>query len=369
MSEAVAACAVVTLVLTACSQPGQADAAAGRPSASTADTPARPNGVTTAPVESQQVADYLDIAGRIEADPTRVVRVYPPVSGRLVAVRVRPADHVVQGQVLAILASSEVAVARAAYRQAQADGEVKRQALERARLLNEHHVIALRDYQQARADAAMAAAALESAAERLALLNVDTTSASDQLAVTAPRAGVVTDLGAAPGEYSKSLDNANPLCTIADLSTVWVVGDVYESDLASIAIGDLADVTASAYPGERRRGRIAALASTLDTMTRTLKVRVVLGNPGLRLKPDMFATIHVVRAIRSAIVVPQAAVVREGTIAYVFVQTSASHFARRVVTLGRDTDRGQVEVTAGLAPGEIVVVQGAELLRATVTPS
>jgi membrane fusion protein, heavy metal efflux system len=367
--------AVVTLALAGCSPQGTAHPATTDVSA---DAPVEARdfvlredtrGVTTAPVESRPVADYLDAPGRIQADPISVVRVYPPVSGRLVAVQVRPDDHVAQGQVLAILASSDVAAARAAYRQAQADAQVKRQALERARLLYENHVIALRDYQQAQADGAMAAAALESAAERLALLNVDTASSSGELVVTAPRAGVIIDLAAAPGEYAKSLDNANPLCTIADLTTVWAVGDVYEKDLASIKLGDSADVTANAYPDERRRGRVAAIASTVDTVTHTVKVRVVLANPGLRLKPDMFATIRVVRALRRAIVVPQAAVVREGPAAYVFVKTAANRFRRQAVTLGPDTDRSQVEVISGLAPGDTLVTSGAELLRAVGTTS
>ncbi|HEV2750055.1 MAG TPA: efflux RND transporter periplasmic adaptor subunit [Gemmatimonadales bacterium] len=371
-------CATVPFVLTGCSRHGTAQPADAHPSQPAADAPPNPNefvlredarGVTTAPVQSQRVADNLEVAGRIQADPTRVVRVYPPVSGRLVAVQVRPADYVTQGQVLAILASSDVAAARAAYRQARADAQVKQQAVARARLLYDNQVIALRDYQQAQADAAIAAAALESTAERLELLNVDSAGSSDQLSVRAPRAGVVTDLGAAPGEYAKSLDNANPLCTIADLTTVWAVGDVYEQDLASVHVGDSADVTANAYPGERRRGRITAISSTVDTTTRTLKVRVVLPNPGLRLKPDMFATIRVVRGVRSAVIVPRAAVVREGTSAYLFVQIAPGHFERRAVTLGRDTERNQVEVISGLAPGDIVVVEGAELLRAAATSS
>lgn len=326
-------------------------------------------GVVTAPVQSEQVADYLDLPGHVEADPTRVVRVYPPVSGRLAAVEVRPADRVQQGQVLAILASSDVAAARMTFRQAQADAELKQRSLARAALLYEHQIIALREYQQAQTDAAMAAAALQSAIERLELLGVDTASVSDQLAVRAPRAGVITEVGAAPGEYVKSLDNANPLCTIADLSTVWVVGDVYEKDLATLRVGDPADVVASAYPDEPRRGRIAAVASTLDTATRTLKVRVTLPNRGLRLKPNMFATIRVRRGVRLAVVVPQSAVVREGTSAYVFVQTAPGHFARRPVTLGRDSDQRRVEVTSGLASGDTVVVEGAELLRAAATSS
>jgi membrane fusion protein, heavy metal efflux system len=371
-------CAAATLFLAGCPRHKPARPAAGNTVASAGDAAVATNdfvlredarGVTTAAVQSRRLSDYLDVAGRIQADPTRVVRMYPPVSGRLVAVQVRPADWVAQGQVLAILASSDVAVARAAYRQAQADAQVKQQGATRARLLYDHNVIALREYQQAQAEAAGAAAALESAAERLALLDVDTASSSDQLSVRAPRAGVVTDVGVAPGEYAKSLDNANPLCTIADLTTVWAVGDVYEKDLASVHVGDSADVTVTAYPGQRWRGRIGAISSTVDTTTRTLKVRVVLANPGLHLKPDLFASIRVVRAVRFAVVVPEAAVVREGTSAYLFVQTSPGRFERRQVTLGRDLDGNQVEVTAGLVAGDTVVVEGAELLRAAALPS
>jgi membrane fusion protein, heavy metal efflux system len=326
-------------------------------------------GITTAAVTAQALPDYLDVPGRIQPDPTLVVRVYPPVSGRLIAVQVRPADYVQQGQVLALLASSDVAAARAVFRQAAADARVKAQALERSRVLYENHVIALREYQQAEADREGAAAALESARERLELLGVDSAGMSDQVAVRAPRSGVVTDLGAAAGEYAKSLDNANPLCTIADLTNVWAVGDLYEKDLASVKLGDPVDVTAQAYPGEPRRGRITAIGSNVDTTTRTLKVRVVLANPGRRLKPDMFATIRVVRTVRTAVVVPQAAVVREGTAAYLFVQHAAGHFERRAVTLGRDTEGHQVEVTSGLAPGDTIVVEGAELLRAVAAAS
>jgi cobalt-zinc-cadmium efflux system membrane fusion protein len=359
------ACAIIALSVGGCSRtPGRAagNAAAAPPDSAgpASDFVLREDvrGVATAAVQAASVSDYVDVPARIAADPTRVVRVYAPLSGRLIAVHVRPSDAVQQGQVLAVLASSD------AYRQAQADAQVKQQALERSKLLYENHVVALREYQQAQADARSAAAALESAVERLQLLTVDTAGSSDQVTVTAPRAGVIIDLGAAPGEYAKSLDNQNPLCVIADLRHVWAVGGVYEKDLASVLVGAAAEVTVNAYPNDIRRGRVTALASTIDTTTRALKIRVELDNPGLRLKPDMFATIRIVRAVHAAVLVPAAAVVREGTSAFLFVQTSPGHFERRTVSLGREADGNRVEVTSGLVPGDTVVVEGAELLRA-----
>jgi cobalt-zinc-cadmium efflux system membrane fusion protein len=325
-------------------------------------------GIVTAPARLVVLPEYLAIAARVAADPTRVVRVYAPVTGRLVSVAVRPDDRVEQDQVLAILKSSDVAAGRAAFRQAQADAQLKRQALERSHLLYDNHVIALKDYEQSQADAQMAHAALESARARLALLDVDTAGVSDSLVIRAPRAGVVIDLNAAAGELSKSPDASSPLCTIADLTSVWVLGDVYEKDVALVTVGDLAEVSVGAYPGTTWRGRVTGISGALDTATRTLKVRVVLANPGLRLKPDMFATIRVVRRVQRAVVIPKAAVVREGAASYVFVQGAPGHFVRRAVTLDGDADSGHVAVTSGLTAGEIVVAEGADLLR-TAAPS
>src|SRR5713101_6265594 len=166
------------LSVTACSGDAPGRAAAKTPT-SALDSATPPSdvvlredarGVATAAVGAAELADYVEVPGRIQADPTRVVRVYAPVSGRLISLHVRPADAVEQGQVLAVLASSDVAAARTAYRQTQADAQVKQQALERSKLLYENHVVALREYQQAQAEARMAAAALESAVERLELL-------------------------------------------------------------------------------------------------------------------------------------------------------------------------------------------------------
>jgi membrane fusion protein, heavy metal efflux system len=329
--------------------------------------PADSRGVATARVEARQLPDYLEIAARIEADPTRVVHVFAPVSGRLISVTVRPSDHVSQGQTLAVLASSDVAAARAAYRQAVADNEVKKKALTRAEDLYQHSAIAAKDYQQAQADAQMSTATLESALERLQLLNVEPAGSSDQIKVLAPRAGVVIDLGAAAGEFSKSLDNSSPLCTLADLSTVWALGDVYEKDLASVKTGEAADVRINAYLGQTWRGRVAAISDVVDPNTRTLKIRVVLPNANERLKPEMFGAIRLLRSTQLGVAAPATAVLREGAAAYIFVQRAPGHFERRAVTLGRSFDHDQVEVVSGLRPGDTILIQGAGLLQATAS--
>jgi len=329
--------------------------------------PPDPRGIATARVEARPLPDYLEIAARIEADPTRVVHVFAPVSGRLISVTVRPSDHVSQGQTLAVLASSDVAAARAAYRQAVADHGVKKKALARAEDLYRHSAIAAKDYQQAQADSQSSAATLESALERLQFLNAEPEGSSDQIKVLAPRAGVVIDLGAAAGEFSKSLDSSSPLCTLADLSTVWALGDVYEKDLAGVRIGEAADVRINAYSGATWRGRVAAISDTVDPNTRTLKIRVVLPNLSERLKPEMFGAIRLLRSTQLGVAAPATAVLREGAAAYIFVQRAPGHFERRAVTLGRTLDRDRVEVVSGLRPGDTILTQGAGLLQATAS--
>jgi Barrel-sandwich domain of CusB or HlyD membrane-fusion len=127
------------------------------------------------------------------------------------------------------------------------------------------------------------------------------------------------------------------------------VGNVYEKDIATVRVGEPADVSVDAYPGQRWRGRITAIAGAIDPATRTLGIRVVLANPGLRLKPDMFATIRLVRAMRRAIVIPSEAVLREGNENYVFLQQSPGRFVRRPVSLGQEVGSNQVEVTSGIS--------------------
>ena len=176
-----------------------------------------------------------------------------------------------------------------------------------------------------------------------------------------PNSGVVLDVSAAPGEFSKSLESANPLITVADLNTVWIVGDVYEKDIAKVGRGKPVTVTLPAYPGRQWSGHIDSISGALDPTTRTLKVRVALPNPEQRLKPEMFGTIHVQAGTHQALMVPAAAIIREGNATTVFLK-NAGKPEQRTVTIGQTVD-GKVEVLSGLRAGDEVAAEGAELLK------
>jgi cobalt-zinc-cadmium efflux system membrane fusion protein len=321
----------------------------------------RPPAVRYVKVAQQEVPESLDLAAKVQPDPTKVVRIFPPASGRVTAIAVKPGDQVRRGQVLAILSSSDVASAQSDYTKANAEAERTARAMERQKVLLEHGAAAEKDFLDARAQAEEARAELARAKQRLELLNINPSDTTDRVTLTSPATGVVTDVNAAPGEFSKSLESANPLVTIADLNTVWMVGDVYEKDVAKVSLGKPVTVTLQAFPDEQWSGHIDSLPGMLDPTTRTLKVRVTLPNPTQSLKPEMFGAIRVKTGTHNALVVPETAIIREGGATKVFINKEGKP-ERRKVTVGTTVD-GKVEVLSGLQADEEVAAEGAELLK------
>ena len=318
------------------------------------------NSVRYIRVAQEIVPDTLDLAAKVEPDPTKVIRIFPPASGRVVSISVKPGDHVKSGQTVAVLDSSDVASARSDFAKAKIETERSGRVMEREKLLFEHGAAAEKDYLDAQAQADSAGAELARAQQRLDLLNVSPAAETDRVSLVAPAGGVVLDVNAAPGEFSKSLESANPLITIADLDTVWIIGDLYEKDVAKVSSAKPVTVTLQAYGNQTWSGRIDSVSGALDPVTRTLKVRVALTNPKQLLKPEMFASMHVRVGAHNGMVVPAAAIIREGNAATVFAKAGDTPEQRRV-TVGQTVD-GKVEVLDGLRVGEEVAAEGAELL-------
>ena len=319
-------------------------------------------GIQTTTVRLSSIPEYLDLPAHVEPDPTRVVHVFAPAGGRIMEMKVRPWDRVEKGQTLTVLESSDLARAVADYHKALADNQVKQKEFARAQELLAHGAISERDYQQAQADADQAKAEVEAAREQVQVFGMDPDHASTQLLVKAPRSGVVLDIGASPGEFSQALSAPAPLCTIADITTIWAVGDVYEKDLVAAKSGEQAQVTLNAYPEQHWSGRVSVVSDTVDPTTRTLRLRVVLPNLDGRIKPGMFGGIRILRSSAQGILVPASAVIREGNEAYIFVGKGNGRFERRSVTIGRSAD-SQLEILSGISAGDVIVTEGALLLR------
>jgi len=347
-----AAVASPLLFLTACKHepPPQAQAASPQ------------SVVETVEVHHQPVANQLLLAAHVMANPTAVVHIFPPISGRVVALKVLPGQDVTKGQQIGMLQSSDAAQARSDYEKARIEAARADLQLQRAKDLLQHEVMAQRDYDDLKALDDADHAELARARQALLILGFSENSTSDVIPIRSPITGVVLDVGTAAGELQRSLDNATAIATIADIQPIWVVGDLYPRDLGSVKVGQPVDVTVTGYPGQVFHGRIDNISDAVDPATLTLKVRVVLPNPQRKLKPQMYATIAVTNQKGTAVVVPATAVIQNGKDTFVFVETAPGKYTRRNVTLGAAHDTTD-EITQGLEDGEKVVSTGAELLR------
>jgi cobalt-zinc-cadmium efflux system membrane fusion protein len=318
--------------------------------------------VETVTVHHQQVADQLMLPARVTANPTDIVHIYPLISGRVLSLRVLPGEELTKGQEIGTLQSSDAGQARSDFEKAKIESARADLQLNRAKELLQHEVMAQRDYDDLKAVDDSDHAELERARQALHMLGFKESDTSDVVPITSPISGVVLDVNTGPGELQRSLDNANAIATIANINTVWVMGDLYPRDQASIRVGQPVNISVNGYPDMVLRGVIDNISDSVDPTSLTLKVRVVLPNPGHKLKPQMYATIAVTNQKRDVIVVPATAVIQNGKDTFVFVQTSPGKYERRNVTLGATSEKTD-EITQGLNDGDTVVNAGAELLR------
>lgn len=319
--------------------------------------------VETVIVHSQPVTSQLVLPARVMANPTEMVHIYPLISGRVLSLSILPGQEVRQGQKIGSMQSSDAAQARSDFEKAKIEATRADLQLNRAKELLQHDVMAQRDYDDLKALDDSDHSELERTRQALHLLGFSENDTSDVVPITAPISGVVLDVQTGPGELQRSLDNATTIATIANIDSVWVVGDIYPRDQGAVRIGQRAEITVNGYPGVVLHGTIDNISDSVDPVSLTLKVRVVLPNPGHRLKPQMYATMAVAGLPRNLIVVPANAVIQNGHEIFVFVQTAPGKYERRNVTLG-ETHTDNDEIVQGLNDGDTVVAAGAELLRA-----
>jgi cobalt-zinc-cadmium efflux system membrane fusion protein len=321
--------------------------------------------------------DEVVAAGKIEANPNRISKIFLPVAGRVVDVPVKSGDSVQKGQPLLTLASpdadaaiSTFLAAEAGVSQAQA-GLGKAQADdERAADLFAHNAIARKEVltadnalAQAKAALDQAQASREQAVRRLAVLGLTPGSFDQRVVVRAPLTGKVLELSIVPGEYRS--DTSAAVMTIADLASVLVTAQVPESDIRFVKVGERVEITLVAYPGETFEGRVSRIADTVDPQTRTVKVQAELENRGERFRPEMYGSIRHIASLADTPVVPAGAVAQADGRSIVFVEVAPGRFERRRVEIGKPAG-DVVPVTRGLRAGDTVVVDGVMLLKGLV---
>src|SRR5271169_3543618 len=230
-------------------------------------------------VEARKVADEIHVNGVIAPDVNRSIPVVSLGGGRVVEIKAKLGDYVQKGQVLLLINSPDLSQAFSDYQKFKADEQLAAKQLARAQLLYDKGAIALADLETAQDSDAKAKVDLQTAAQRVKVLGGSLDNPSPLLPVVAPISGTIVDQQITGGTGVKSLDNSPNLFTIADLSTVWVVCDVYEDMLSRVHVGDDAEITLNAYPDQKFPGKVINISEVLDPTTRSAKVRIELANP------------------------------------------------------------------------------------------
>ena len=359
------------LTLAGCKHDKTDDKAAAPPPATVvADSDANnfkvdhPEQFTLVAAEEHSASPELNVTGVVQPDIARAVPVVSLASGRVLEVHARLGDEVKKGQLLLKVRSNDVNGAFQSYQKAQNDERLARTQFERVKTLYEHGAASKSALEQAEAAASDAKVDLNTATEQLHLLGVDKDHPSGVVNVLAPISGVITDQQVATSGGVQGLAGPNPF-TIADLSSVWIVCDVYENDLDAVRVGEPAAIHLAAYPDRVLKGKVDNILPTLDPALHTAKVRIEVANPGiLRIGMFVTATFYGKQPVKHA-VVPASAILHLHDRNWVFVPIDKDRFKRQEVTGGAMLPGNLQEVTSGLAPGT-KVVQNALVLQNTV---
>jgi cobalt-zinc-cadmium efflux system membrane fusion protein len=302
----------------------------------------------------------LVATGSVLPDISRTVPVITLASGRVVDIRARLGDTVKKGQVLLRVRSDDVAGGFDAYRKAVADELLARKQLDRAKLLYDHGAIATQDLEVAQDTEDDAKTTLDTSTEHLKLLGNDPDKPNGVVDIVAPVSGVITDQEVTIAASVQSYSSPNPF-TISDLTDVWIVCDVYENDLANVRMGDSADIRLTAFPDRIFKGKISDIGAILDPTIRTAKVRIEVSNPGLIMRPGMFATATFFSIEKHAYTsVPASAILHLHDRDFVFIPTNGK-FKRTEVTSGEQVANQMQEILSGLQPGQQVVANAVVL--------
>jgi cobalt-zinc-cadmium efflux system membrane fusion protein len=328
------------------------------------------NGVVVAPAKKQRMAGMISATGKVEANADKIAHVSPRISGKVVSVGASLGDNVSVGQPLATLDSVELGEALNRYHQSKTKLSLAQSNMDRIKTLVDKKIAARKDILLAETDFKTAQTELHTDEERLSLFGVTLSELKGDnhkkplLPVRSPIGGTITEKHAIVGELS---DPSKSLYTVADLSSVWVVVDINEKDLAKIHRGQTAIVSVGAFADLKLKGRITYIADLVDQTTRTVKARIEVSNPGRKLKPEMFATVELTLSADAppVLAVPEDALQDLDGKKVVFVAENETEFAARPVETGRSAS-GLVEIVSGLKEGENYAVKGSFILKSEI---
>lgn len=318
-------------------------------------------------VEPTKLARVLRLTGAVAYNAFNTTPVITQVGGPVSRILVVPGERVKQGQPLLDVSSPDYSLLFATYLKARDTLRVADKNYLRAQDLYAHHAIAERDLLQAESDHIQAQADLNASLLGLKILGItkpedlEKAPSSAEIPLLAPIGGEIVERDVAPGQLLQA--GTTQAFIISNMSTVWVLANIYQSDMAQVKVGDEVTVQTDSYP-DKFHGKISFISPALDPNTRTLQARIVVENPGEKLKNNMYVVATVNAGVeQNAIAVPDASVLRnDENQPFVYVATGSNQFARRSVEIGQ-SQAGKTQILKGLSPGERVVGDGGLFLQ------
>ena len=312
--------------------------------------------------EESDATSAMTLTGKVAFDEDHTQRVASPLDGRATAILVKAGDTVRIGQPLVEMSSPDVAQLQADAQKAQQDMQIAQRTVERLRKLRVEGAVAEKDLAQAEADLHKTTSDGARTTAHLRSIGISPTDPALGVALYARVAGTVVERNVLVGQEVRA-DAPSPLLTVSNLETVWTYADVYEQDLGLVQPGAKVVVRVPAYPGEAFPGTIGHLGDVVDPVSRTVKLRCVVPNPGGRLKPEMFAKVELTSSGGVKVVtIPARAVLSDADHSRIVVASDDGLYRLRVVQVGPEIN-GKVRVLEGLKPGERLVTEGGLFLK------
>lgn len=310
----------------------------------------------------------LRLTGAVAFNAFDTTPVISQIGGPVSRIVVTPGEEVRRGEPLLFVTSPDYSQLLANYLKARDAFQLADRNYTRSKDLYEHHAIAERDLEAAESVRTQASADLGAAEQSLKILGISKPEAVvgkpavSEIPVLSPIAGEAVERLASPGQVLQA--GASQVFTISDMSSVWVLANIYQKDLPYVHLRDSVTITADSYPGTEFHGKISYIAAALDANTRTLQARIDVKNPQGKLKKDMYVVATVqAETIHNALTVPTAAVLRDAeNQPFVYVVNQSNEYGRRAVTLGVSAE-GITQLLSGVNSGERVVGDGSLFLQ------
>lgn len=310
--------------------------------------------ITIDTVKFDNIQDQLTLSGEVGYDDNKVVKIFPNASGQVVSVYVSLGDRVQQGQVLAVIRSADVAGNYSDLKSANSDASIAEKEYKNAEQLYQNGISSQKEFIQAKLQYEKAMTAVNKVHTQIAINGGGRTNANGTYVISSPRSGFIVEKNITSGSFIRN-DNGQNLFTISDMQDVWVWANVFETDIQKIKPGYRADITTLSYPDKVFHGIVNQVNSTLDPLSKAMKVKIVLPNVDMLLKPQMFTKIIINnKTDTKALIIPSSAIVFDGGKNYVLIYKNKYDVKVQEVQIEKQV--GDIDyIASGIKQGDMVI--------------